>query len=172
MLGWHHWLNGHEFAQTLGDSEGQRSPACSGPWTHKESDTTEKLNNKEKALFEQEGKPVLGPLSWKTHCQCWLNSLSKRWWIPSHSISSIIYSLILYKCHSIVKNHITTVPIVLAMRKPLLVSSKSVVPLLYTKNFIVFSFIHCSFYIPIICSCVCLCGLLCLNHNSLVSFIP
>ena len=23
VVGWHHWLNGHEFEQTLGDSEGQ-----------------------------------------------------------------------------------------------------------------------------------------------------
>ena len=23
MVGWHHWLNGHEFEQTLGDSGGQ-----------------------------------------------------------------------------------------------------------------------------------------------------
>jgi len=23
MVGWHHWLNGHEFEQTLGDNEGQ-----------------------------------------------------------------------------------------------------------------------------------------------------
>ena len=23
MIGWHHQLNGHEFEQTLGDSEGQ-----------------------------------------------------------------------------------------------------------------------------------------------------
>ena len=39
-VGWHHWLNGHEFAQTLGDSEGQGSP-----WCPKESDRTEWLNN-------------------------------------------------------------------------------------------------------------------------------
>ena len=26
MVGWHHWLNGHEFEQTLGNSEG-RKPA-------------------------------------------------------------------------------------------------------------------------------------------------
>ena len=26
MMGWHHWLSGHEFEQTLGDSEGQGSP--------------------------------------------------------------------------------------------------------------------------------------------------
>ena len=25
MVGWHHWLNGHEFEQTLGDSEGQEA---------------------------------------------------------------------------------------------------------------------------------------------------
>ena len=27
MVGWHHRLNGHEFEQTLGDSEGQGNPA-------------------------------------------------------------------------------------------------------------------------------------------------
>ena len=26
MIGWYHQLNGHEFEQTLGDSEGQRKP--------------------------------------------------------------------------------------------------------------------------------------------------
>ena len=28
MVGWHHWLSGHELEQTLGDSEGQGSLAC------------------------------------------------------------------------------------------------------------------------------------------------
>ena len=37
---YHHWLNGREFEQTLGDSEGQGSQACCSPWGHKESDTT------------------------------------------------------------------------------------------------------------------------------------
>ena len=32
MVGWHHWLNGHELEQTLGDSEGQGSLACCSPW--------------------------------------------------------------------------------------------------------------------------------------------
>ena len=40
MTGWHHRLNGHEFEQTLGDSEGQGSLARCSPWSHKESDTT------------------------------------------------------------------------------------------------------------------------------------
>ena len=38
--GWHHWLNGHEFEQTLGDSEGQGSLACCSPWGNKELDMT------------------------------------------------------------------------------------------------------------------------------------
>ena len=28
MVGWHHQLNGREFEQTLGDSEGQGSLVC------------------------------------------------------------------------------------------------------------------------------------------------
>ena len=40
-----HWHDGHEFEQTLGDSEGQGSLACCSPWGHKESNTTEWLNN-------------------------------------------------------------------------------------------------------------------------------
>ena len=35
MVGWHHWLNWHEFEQTQGDSEGQRSLACCSPWGHR-----------------------------------------------------------------------------------------------------------------------------------------
>ena len=44
-VGWHHRLNGHEFAQALEDGVGQGSLACCSPWGHKESDTTERLNN-------------------------------------------------------------------------------------------------------------------------------
>ena len=38
MVGWQHWLSGHEFEQTLGDSEGQLSLACYSPWGCKELD--------------------------------------------------------------------------------------------------------------------------------------
>ena len=31
MVGWHHRLNGHEFEQALGDSEGQGSLMCCSP---------------------------------------------------------------------------------------------------------------------------------------------
>ena len=45
MVRWHHWLNGQEFEQTLGDSEGQGSLACCSPWGRKWWNTTKWLNN-------------------------------------------------------------------------------------------------------------------------------
>ena len=39
-VGWHPQLNGHEFEQTLRDSEGQGSLAFYSLWGHKGSDTT------------------------------------------------------------------------------------------------------------------------------------
>ena len=41
MVGWHHWLNEHEFGQAPEDGEGQGSLVCCSP----ETDTTEWLNN-------------------------------------------------------------------------------------------------------------------------------
>ena len=46
MVGWYHWLSGHEFEQALGNGEGQGSLACCSAWGCKESNTTEQLNNK------------------------------------------------------------------------------------------------------------------------------
>ena len=40
MVGWHHRLNGYEFEQTAGDSEGQGSLVYYSPWGHKEVDMT------------------------------------------------------------------------------------------------------------------------------------
>ena len=50
MVGWHHRLNGREFEQTLGDNEGQGNLAGCSPWGHKESDTTERLNNNKRLI--------------------------------------------------------------------------------------------------------------------------
>ena len=44
MVGWHHWLDGHEFEQALGVDDGQGSLVCCSPWGHKELDMTERLN--------------------------------------------------------------------------------------------------------------------------------
>ena len=45
IVGWHHWLNGHEFEEAPGEGERQRSLACCSPWGLKKSDMTEWLNN-------------------------------------------------------------------------------------------------------------------------------
>ena len=37
MVGWCHWLNGHELTQTPGDGDGQRGLACCSPWHRRES---------------------------------------------------------------------------------------------------------------------------------------
>ena len=52
MVGWHPQLNGYEFEQVLGDSDGQRSLVCSSPWCYKESDTTEQLKNNDWLMLE------------------------------------------------------------------------------------------------------------------------
>ena len=44
MVGWHHWLHGHEFEQALGVGDGQGSLACYSPWGCKVLDNTEPVN--------------------------------------------------------------------------------------------------------------------------------
>ena len=40
MVRWHHRLNGHEFEQSLADTEGQGNLVCCSPWACREMDTT------------------------------------------------------------------------------------------------------------------------------------
>ena len=35
VVGWHHWLNGHEFEQAPADGEGQKGLVCRSPWGHR-----------------------------------------------------------------------------------------------------------------------------------------
>ena len=44
MVGWHYWLNGHEYEQAPGDGDGQGSLACCSSWGLKELDMTERVN--------------------------------------------------------------------------------------------------------------------------------
>ena len=92
MVGWQHQLNGHEFEQAPGDSEGQESLACCSPWGRKESDMTEWMNNTNirpaKEPRGDEGKSFLS-----LYCQfiVWpvlgshkgLVFSQKRWWGPT-----------------------------------------------------------------------------------------
>ena len=45
VVEWPHWLNGHEFEETLGDGEGQGSLVCCSSWGCKDLDMTERFNN-------------------------------------------------------------------------------------------------------------------------------
>ena len=69
MFVWHHWLNGHEFEQTPGDSEGQGSLARCNSWGHKEWDMTGLLSNN---LYS------LGP---STHMVTW-SAKRNNWLLP------------------------------------------------------------------------------------------
>ena len=51
MVGWHHWLNVHEFEQAQGNSEGRGSLVCCSLWGHKESDTTEQVNREQVNIY-------------------------------------------------------------------------------------------------------------------------
>ena len=75
MVRQHHQLNGHKFEQTPGNSTGQKSLGCFSIWGHKESDTTERLNNNNifssqpqtlrtasKELSKKAGAPVVNVL--------------------------------------------------------------------------------------------------------------
>ena len=45
VVGWHHWLNRHEFERAPGDGEGQGSLVCCSLWGHKELGMTVWLYN-------------------------------------------------------------------------------------------------------------------------------
>ena len=71
MVGWHHWLNRHEFEKALGVRDGQKSLACFTPWDCKESDMTERLN-----LTELNALPTeLFQLS-HAFCKCFLQRIA------------------------------------------------------------------------------------------------
>ena len=62
MIRKHHQLDGHEFNQTLDDSEGQKSLVSYSPCGRKDSDKTERLNNN---LFYKLGFYIL---EWNLWC--------------------------------------------------------------------------------------------------------
>ena len=62
MVGWHRWLNGHEFEEALGDGEGQGGLTCCSPWGYKELDMTKLLNNNNPCIgsmyTDHQGSPI------------------------------------------------------------------------------------------------------------------
>ena len=63
MVGWHHWLDGHEFEQVLGVADGQGSLACYSPWGCKEWGMTERLNCCRWPMHKMLAIIILGPQS-------------------------------------------------------------------------------------------------------------
>ena len=100
MIRQHHQVNGHEFEQTPGDSEGQESLACCSPWGHKESDMTWWLNNNNDewrwpypSNIDLE-KPVvfgIGQFWAQILAGFWLNSCGQQ--ITSPSLNFLIFKI-------------------------------------------------------------------------------
>ena len=61
MVGQHHQLNGHEFVQTPGDSEGQGSLACYSSWGCKDVDLKAEQHNSNYPLSSLDPTSVLSP---------------------------------------------------------------------------------------------------------------
>ena len=60
MVGWHHWFNGHELEQTLGDGEGEGSLECCSPQGCKKLNMVWPLNNNNDILFTRYIREVEG----------------------------------------------------------------------------------------------------------------
>ena len=100
MVGWHHWLNGCEFEQTLGDGEGQGSLVCCNDWA-----------------TEQQG------VMWQTaqpFSLFWLHGFKERQWIQN--LNFILNQTVVWKkdpgcIQGLVPSHIFTEPKVCLRRQ-------------------------------------------------------
>ena len=89
MFGWHHWFNGHELGQTLGDGEGQGSLVCCSPQDWEELNTTWRLNNNNNNVMIAE---VLSPVQTcpllQTHTTNHLLTMSL--WMSDHTYQFLV----------------------------------------------------------------------------------
>ena len=79
------WLNGHEFEQTPGDRQGRL--ACGSPESHRESHTTEPLNNN-KGDSGRKGRQDQNPGHWRLpHSQ--IHHSSIMWPFPFYNSNTL-----------------------------------------------------------------------------------
>ena len=81
MVREHHQLNGQEFEQSPGDSEGQGSLVCCSPWSRKEKDMTERMNNNklhQEVKWEKNQSIGSGKIFDKLKTNLWLYSKNER----------------------------------------------------------------------------------------------
>ena len=69
MVGWHHRLNGHEFEQAPEDGKAQGSLVGFSPWSRKQLDTTQQLNDNNHLLLNKEYSKIQA-----LEIPCWSNS--------------------------------------------------------------------------------------------------
>ena len=89
MVGWHHWLGGHEFEQTPGVGDGQGSMACCSPWGRKDPIRTEELNwtewleQRERNWAERNHCTWRCKRVWRKGGQAWRKKGREKWkfWI-------------------------------------------------------------------------------------------
>ena len=80
MVGWHHWLSGHECEQTPEVGKGQGSLVCYTPRGRKESDTTQRMNNNK--TWQE---PVMKSLGLGGHFLVKFSSLEEQAWVGGES---------------------------------------------------------------------------------------
>ena len=99
-VGWHHWLNGHEFGWTPGVGDGQGGLACCSSWGRKESDTNWTELNSElnwTELTALRWVVLLVVLSGVIHANAiiWrISSAGSPKWIYSHVWASLVAQMV------------------------------------------------------------------------------
>ena len=86
VVGWHHWLDGHEFEQAPGVGDEQGSLACWSPWGHRELGMTGWLNWTEMCQ-EQGGDRVSWAVAsiWEGWVSCLPDSRTPALGSPSYA---------------------------------------------------------------------------------------
>ena len=92
MVGWHHWLNGHEFEQAPGLGDGQGSLVCFRAWGRKELDSTSvSLSELREMVMDREAwrAAIHGVPKSRT----WLSDWTELAWCSS-IVSSLSHSIV------------------------------------------------------------------------------
>ena len=95
LVGWHHWLDGHELEQAPGVSDRQGNLVCFSPQGHKESDLTEQLNWLKwlKLKFEKNLNSIYNKIK-KQHALSWTSIFP----ICSRVLFFFLFLLLLLYC--------------------------------------------------------------------------
>ena len=87
MVRQHHQLNGHEFEQIPGDSEGQGRLECCSPWGCKELDTIKQMNNNKHFFDSPDYAPLHEPMKLLSIVQLFVTHGLQHAMLPCPSLS-------------------------------------------------------------------------------------